>query len=54
MPRLATTWAMRDLEECGIDPMCDLTLAEALIRIYTALLEDKPECSSARSTSPAA
>lgn len=42
MPRLATTWAMRDLEECGIDPMAHLALAEALIRIYAALLGEKP------------
>lgn len=54
MRRLAVTWAMHDLEQAGIDPMRDLALAEALIRIYTALLEDKPECLSARSTFPAA
>lgn len=52
MRRLATTWAMQDLEQAGIDPMRDLALAEALIRIYTALLGET-ECTSVKSTSPA-
>lgn len=48
----AAQWAMRDLKECGIDPMAHLALAEALIRIYTALLGET-ECTSVKSTSPA-
>lgn len=52
MPRLATKWAMRDLKECGIDPMRDLALAAALIRIYASLLGET-ECTSVKSTSPA-
>lgn len=52
MPQLAAKWAMRDLKECGIDPMAHLALAAALIRIYTALLGET-ECTSVKSTSPA-